>query len=289
MAASFEKLPAEQRAILLAAYWKGQSMQECAEEARVPLGTVRRASDSPWPGCAAHAPRGREMTASDDAVPVIQHHVPDEALLARAAGTATEGASLAMACHVALCAACAARLAELESLGGVLLEAAGTAELPADALAKVMARLDAPRGARRRCRAVEVPEVLRTFGLPRPLQGALARITAPVRWRLVIPGVRAIDLRLAPGTDTVRLIAFKGGITIPLHDTAGPSTSSCSAALSKKRGRASAAGISPSGNLANGTSSASRPASRHRAGGERGEAAAAHAARAEFCWPLSRT
>jgi len=41
MAASFEKLPAEQRAILVAAYWRGQTMQECADEAKVPLGTAK--------------------------------------------------------------------------------------------------------------------------------------------------------------------------------------------------------------------------------------------------------
>ena len=41
MTASLEQLPAEQRAILLAAYWKGQTLQECADEAQVPLGTVK--------------------------------------------------------------------------------------------------------------------------------------------------------------------------------------------------------------------------------------------------------
>ena len=41
MTAALEQLPTEQRTILLAAYWKGQTMQECAEEANVPLGTVK--------------------------------------------------------------------------------------------------------------------------------------------------------------------------------------------------------------------------------------------------------
>ncbi len=49
-----------------------------------------------------------------------------------------------------------------------------------------------------------------------------ARAQVPVRWRLVIPGVRAINLPVGAADDVVRLIAFKGGITIPLHDHGGP-------------------------------------------------------------------
>ena len=41
LAASVERLPPEQREILLRAYWKGQTLQECAEEIQVPLGTVK--------------------------------------------------------------------------------------------------------------------------------------------------------------------------------------------------------------------------------------------------------
>lgn len=149
----------------------------------------------------------------------IQHHVSDEALLAQAAGTATEAAALAVACHVALCAACAARVAELEAVGGALLEGGDAAELPPDALAAVLARIDGPPEAKAQA-APQVPELLRPFGLPRPLHGLLAR--APVRWRFVLPGVRAIDLDVGGPSDAVRLVAFKGGLTIPLHDHGGP-------------------------------------------------------------------
>ena len=56
------------------------------------------------------------MTASA-ATPTSSTTSRTRRLLAHAAGTATEGASLAMACHAALCDACGARLAELESAG----------------------------------------------------------------------------------------------------------------------------------------------------------------------------
>ena len=41
LAASVARLPPEQREILERAYWKGQTLQECADEAKVPLGTVK--------------------------------------------------------------------------------------------------------------------------------------------------------------------------------------------------------------------------------------------------------
>ncbi len=153
----------------------------------------------------------------------IQHHVPDEELLAHAAGTATDGASLAIACHAALCPRCADRVVQLEAVGGAVLESAATAELPPDALASVLARLDGAPQPREQAAAVpDAPELLRPYGLPRPLRAVVARAPSPVRWRFVIPGVRAVDLDVGAAGDTVRLIAFKGGVTIPLHDHGGP-------------------------------------------------------------------
>jgi putative transcriptional regulator len=163
------------------------------------------------------------MTASGEGSAGIQHHVSDEGLLAHAAGTATAGASLAIACHAALCGVCAARVRELEALGGALLETAGSADLPADALASVLARLDDRPQPREVAAALpEVPAMLQPYGLPNPLRGLLGRAGAPARWHMVIPGVRAIDLPIGAAQDVVRLIAFKGGITIPLHDHGGP-------------------------------------------------------------------
>jgi putative transcriptional regulator len=50
------------------------------------------------------------------------------------------------------------------------------------------------------------------------LREALAGL-GPLRWRLLLPGLRAIDLPLPPAT--ARLLRFRPGLTIPLHDHAG--------------------------------------------------------------------
>ena len=41
LSASLAQLPLEQREILEGAYWRGQTLQECAEERKLPLGTVK--------------------------------------------------------------------------------------------------------------------------------------------------------------------------------------------------------------------------------------------------------
>jgi RNA polymerase sigma-70 factor (ECF subfamily) len=41
LSASLAQLPPEQREILEGAYWRGQTLQECAEERQLPLGTVK--------------------------------------------------------------------------------------------------------------------------------------------------------------------------------------------------------------------------------------------------------
>ena len=153
----------------------------------------------------------------------MTHHVPEEMLLEYVAGTSTDGAALAIACHVALCGACAARAAELEEVGGRFLDAGGAAALAPGALEAVLARLDAPPQPRAEAAAVPAtPAFLAEYDLPRPLLRRLAEGSTATNWRFVIPGIRAVDLPAgAPGV-TMRLIAFKPGVTIPIHDHGGP-------------------------------------------------------------------
>ena len=153
----------------------------------------------------------------------MTHHAPEEMLLEYVAGTSTDAAALATACHVALCDACAARVAELEAVGGGFLDAGGGEPLAPGALDAVLARIDAPPQPRAEAGAVPgAPAFLAEFGLPRPLLRRLAEAPAVSDWKFVVPGMRAVDLPTsAPGV-TIRLIAFKPGVTIPFHDHGGP-------------------------------------------------------------------
>ena len=101
------------------------------------------------------------------------HHVSEHGLVEYVAGAATDGAALAFACHVSLCASCAAEVTALESVGGTILEASPGEELGAGALESMLARLETtPQLAAAETFAVPavvVPEFLAGCDLPAPL------------------------------------------------------------------------------------------------------------------------
>jgi putative transcriptional regulator len=148
------------------------------------------------------------------------HHVPEHGLVEYVAGAATDGAALAFACHVSLCASCAAEVAALENVGGTILEASPGQQLGPGALESVLARLEAtPQLATPPAEPVAAPAFLAGCELPAPLLRALPNAEG---WRTVVPGMRVVDLPLAVPGGAVRLVRFKGGVTIPFHDHGGP-------------------------------------------------------------------
>jgi len=159
--------------------------------------------------------------------PAPAHHPAEEALVEYVAGTAPAGTALAFACHASLCAACARRLAALEAVAGALLEGGPHEAVPADALVRALAALDAPDASDDEPASSPLPSFLDAYRLPRPLTQVLATFGRAVRWRLRVPGVRAIDIPSLPaatevnGGPRVRLVAFAPGVTIPPHDHRG--------------------------------------------------------------------
>src|SRR5262249_36645128 len=143
-------------------------------------------------------------------------HFPDDLLRAHAVGAASEGANLAVACHLAFCHACVKGVAAHESVLDALV-AAGPNDGPAPGLRnKLLAELPpqlpaAPRTSKKLPK--DLPE------LPAPLLRQL-RALGTVGWRRLIPGLKAIDL----GIDSAwraRLVRFRPGMPIPIHDHDG--------------------------------------------------------------------
>jgi putative transcriptional regulator len=150
------------------------------------------------------------------------HHPLEEALVEYAGGTTPGSGALAFACHVSLCDVCARRLAELEAVGGALMDSAPAQALAADALERAMAGLDAAGVAEEA--PPPLPAFLAPYRLPRPLERVVAALPGRVRWRFGAPGVRTIDLSSAAraGDESrVRLVSFKPGVVIPPHDHKG--------------------------------------------------------------------
>lgn len=151
----------------------------------------------------------------------ITHHPSDPTLLAYAAGGLSEGLSLAVATHLACCAACRAAVEATEAAGGLLLSQSAPAECSQGLLAHTLQALErrapadtAPPPARR-------GSVLSELRLPQPLSGYVDRL-GESRWRRLGPGVEQIPLirRTAEG-GTARLLRVDPGRAIPRHGHAG--------------------------------------------------------------------
>jgi putative transcriptional regulator len=146
------------------------------------------------------------------------HHVPEHGLLEYVTGACTEGAALAFACHLSLCPVCAAEVVTLERIGGIWLEAEARPTPPASVLEAVLSRLDETPQQVKREEASKAPDFLADCDLPAPLLRVLPRDAG---WRTVVPGMRVVDLPFAVPGGAIRLVRFKGGVTIPFHDHGG--------------------------------------------------------------------
>ena len=166
------------------------------------------------------------------------YHPPREILLDYADGSLGEPAALVIATHLAFCPACRHQVADLEAIGGALLEEECLNPVSDDCLRSLMARLDEPaleaskpvalRGVRP-CSALpphglaDLPKPLAC--LPEPLRSYLEASLAETPWqppnsRPRNSGARdaggwEIDLRVGRPPVRTRLIGVVGGGVMP--------------------------------------------------------------------------
>ena len=146
-------------------------------------------------------------------------HFPDDLLRGFAVGAASEGATLAVACHLALCPTCRDGAAAHESALDVLLRTSETAgEAPPPALRDRLLS-DLPPPAPPPPARTPKPLPADMPALPPALVNRLGGLDQ-VSWRTLVPGIRAIDLGIASAW-RARLLCFRPGILIPAHDHGG--------------------------------------------------------------------
>lgn len=145
----------------------------------------------------------------------IRHHLNDDLLLDYAAGTLSEGWSLAVACHLAMCPQCRGQLALAEATGGALLEELAPVDGPSDSWAKLQARLgaepDKPATPVARPAAATLPEPLRSY-----LGGDLESI----KWRN-LGNAKQILIKTGDRTTQARLLCIAAGKPVPEHSHGG--------------------------------------------------------------------
>ena len=140
-------------------------------------------------------------------------HLPEQGLVEYATGIGSEAAGLAVDCHLVFCGRCRGELAASREGLSLMLDGLPGAAMDPGVRQRLLGELGEPRPPA----APVVPADLAS--LPDPLHRYLA---PPPRWRMLVPGARAIDLPVGNGEATARVIRFRPGFVIPLHDHAGP-------------------------------------------------------------------
>jgi putative transcriptional regulator len=149
----------------------------------------------------------------------IRHHLSDDILADHAAGSLAEGWSLAASTHLALCPHCRRHLAELEELGGALLEALPAGGMEETSLAAVMARIttdDASEMRRPQRTGVSTPPVL-----PEPLRAYVGSDAEGIRWKPLGRGAAQLKIATKDRSTQVRLLRIPAGKPVPEHGHRG--------------------------------------------------------------------
>jgi len=146
---------------------------------------------------------------------MIEHHLPEDWIVAYAAGVATPAEDLLMAGHLSLCPVCRIALQSAEEVGGTLLAQSAELEVGRDLRGRTLDRLDEPPR--------ELPDASDPDGV---FPEALVRVAgraADLQWRWAFPGVHQITLDVPhhPGSPPARLFRIAAGGFIPLHEHRG--------------------------------------------------------------------
>ena len=147
----------------------------------------------------------------------ITHHPDDATLLAYAAGSLGEAASVVVASHLAWCPHCRTTVRCAERLGGTLIDGMEAEPMSAGVLDRCLSALDdAPAAPETRAGAAGDP------ALPTPLARRLGCAIAEVRWKRVAPGIQRHDLPLSPACrGRLSLMRVAAGRGVPEHGHSG--------------------------------------------------------------------
>lgn len=146
----------------------------------------------------------------------IKHHPDDATLLAYAAGSLGEAASVVVASHLAWCPSCRTTVRCAERLGGTLIDGLESEPVSSGVLDRCMSAIDNPP-------AAPAPSAMKCDpGLPAPLARHLGCPMSEIRWKRIAPGVQVHDLPLSPtAKGRLSLIRVTTGHGVPEHGHSG--------------------------------------------------------------------
>lgn len=151
----------------------------------------------------------------------IQHHPGDETLMSYAAGSLPAALALVTGCHLQFCSECRQRVAELEALGGGMVDDLAPRALSAGHREAMLQQLDMPSAAvpqRDSATAWTTPPP--SSGVPRLLRRFLGDSDLEdLAWKTVVPGLQRLALPCEEGSAFMLRIA--AGKKMPVHSHRG--------------------------------------------------------------------
>ncbi|MCB9959877.1 MAG: cupin domain-containing protein [Rhodospirillaceae bacterium] len=168
------------------------------------------------------------MASEHAATSLPRSHLSDDRLIDYASGAADEALALLVASHLDYCPDCRKRLAEIEAVGGALLDSLAPAPLECITLDSVLARIEAeetPGESAGRCRDA------RSGGrdwLPGPLKPYVEEFPAGAAatvedwpWTSLARGTDMIDLPVSGRCFSALLLRVRAGAVGPRHGHRG--------------------------------------------------------------------
>jgi len=167
----------------------------------------------------------------------INYHPDEEFLLDYATGSLEEGWSLVIATHLALCPQCRASLAQIEAIGGSLLNSSTPASAVNDDSFdfESLFKNDFDKHDKKE---IEVQNGQSTPALPEPLRSYVNSDFKKIRWKRLGLKVSQHAIETKENSLTTRLLRIPGGTIIPEHSHDGTEmTLVLSGAYSDQTGR----------------------------------------------------
>ncbi|KQZ50456.1 transcriptional regulator [Rhizobium sp. Root149] len=144
----------------------------------------------------------------------VQHQVSDELLLDYASGNLSEGWSLAVATHLALCPQARRRLQAMEGAAGALFDKISVSAKATDAdWDKMKAKLSGSRSAGHTVARPSQSEGV----IPEPLRSYLGGDVSSLKWKALGRGAYQIRIDTGDPDTQVRLLRIPAGKPVPEH------------------------------------------------------------------------
>ena len=159
-----------------------------------------------------------QMVHNQSTAPAPERRVPDEWLLAYAAGSLSEAQSTLVATHASFHPELQEKITDAENIGGALLSDAETATLSDGFFDRLMDRIDTGSDG---ADTTSVTHVTEASSLPAPLAEYLGGGLEKVKWRYMGPGLRQAKLWTGKNGEKLWLLKAQGGTEMPEHGHRG--------------------------------------------------------------------